>query len=47
VVVRTGGPHRSLAALEALIDDALAEAGGTRTTERAITPPDPSPGTPS
>jgi hypothetical protein len=47
VVVRTGGPHRSLAVLEALIDDALAEAEGTRTTERAITPPDPSPGTPS
>jgi hypothetical protein len=25
VVVRRGGPHRSIAALEALIDDALAE----------------------
>jgi hypothetical protein len=27
VVVRTDGPHRSLAGLAALIDDALAEAG--------------------
>jgi hypothetical protein len=29
VVVRRGGPHRSIAALEALIDDALTEPDGS------------------
>lgn len=47
VVVRTGGPHRSIAALAALIDDALADAEGSGTAERSVVPEDRSPGTSS
>jgi hypothetical protein len=42
VVVRTGGPHRSIAGLATLIDDALADAEESGTAERSG-PPDRSP----
>ena len=46
VVVRTGGPHRSIAALAALIDDALAEEEPPGTAGPSA-PPDRTPDTTS